>query len=143
MTVKELIELNNCIGDMTITVRGGSNGGIRLREYRIGTDAGEKGPYPDEKTTYKEVAINARDNEKDYYQLLIKQIPKPWLALKVKSWHVYKSYRRAWGEATHSFEHIHIDVYEEGWKEDEEPEKKENSQLDGQITFEDIPGVMP
>ena len=69
---------------------------------------------------------------------MLKQIPKAWLTLNVKAWHVYKSYRGGWPQADNSFEHIYIDVFSEDWKEDEETEKKEDSQLEGQISINDF-----
>ena len=141
MTVKELIELNNFIGDVSITVRGGDNGSMKLREYRIGVYAGQTLPCPDKRTTCKDVAINARDNGKDYYQILLKQIPKQWLELKVQSFHIHGSYRRNWPQAIHAFEHIYIDVHPEGWMEKVELKKEHDEQLTGQMSL-DFPEVM-
>lgn len=138
MTVKELIKLNDCIGDITITVRDGESGGKKLREYCIGVYAGQIPLYPDKRSTYKDIAINARDNGKDYYQILIQQIPKQWLGLNVQHFHTSKSHRSDWKQADHSFEHIYIDVHPEGWMEENEPEKKDDEKLEGQISIEDL-----
>ena len=141
MTVKELIELDDCIGDITITVRGGASGGERLKEYHIGPEEGEVPPYHDNKDVYKQVAINAKDVGKDYYQILLNKIPKPWLGLTVISFRVWKASRQPYGEQ-HSLEHILIDVKPEGHVE-EEIIKEKDTDMEGQLNFDDFPEVMP
>lgn len=104
MTVKELIELNNMITDLEITVRIGGN--LLLDQLNIGCSEGVKPLYPtrvpkDPKyagnfnqsnddmykdATYIPKSINAWDNGKDYYQLLIGKIPAKWLDLTVCGW---------------------------------------------------------
>lgn len=143
MTVKELIELNNFIGDITITVRGGASGGERLKEYHIGPEEGKAPPYHDNKDVYKQVAINAKDMGKDYYQILLTKIPKQWLGLTVISYRVWKASRKPYG-VQHGFEHILIDVKPDGYVEKVDKTTKEKElAVEGQMNFADFPEVLP
>lgn len=106
MTVKELIELNQMITDVEITVR---MDGKLVDQLNIGPAEGEKPPFPmrvprdpkyagnigthDEKM-FKEAAyipksINAWDDGKDYWQVKVNRIPAKWLDLEVYSWEVW------------------------------------------------------
>lgn len=107
MTVKELIELNQMITDVEITVR--INGTLLLDQLNIGPAEGEKPRYPtrvprerkyagamqphDEKrfrdAAYIPKSINAWDDGKDYWQVKPDRIPKKWLELEVYSWNVW------------------------------------------------------
>lgn len=104
MTVKELIELNDMITDLEITVRIGGN--LLLDQLNIGCAEGIKPRYPlrvpkdrryannmarhdDEMfrdAAYIPKSINSWDNGKDCYQILLNRIPAKWLDLTVHSW---------------------------------------------------------
>ena len=106
MTVRELIELNQMITDLEITVR--LNGSRLLDQLNIGCHEGVKPPYPtrvpiseryvksfavldpDPKhykdATYMPKSINAWDDGHDYWQIKINRIPDKWLNLQVISW---------------------------------------------------------
>lgn len=107
MTVRELIELNQMITDIEITVR--INGSLLLDQLNIGPAEGEKPPYPTrvprerrwagnmskhDETMFRDAAyipksINAWDDGKDYWQVKPNRIPAKWLDLEVYSWEVW------------------------------------------------------
>lgn len=103
MTVRELIELNQMITDVEITVR--KNGWL-LDQLNIGPAEGRKPPHPtkvpqseiyltnisvDTKRDayYIQKNLNAWDDGKDYWQIKPDRIPKKWLELEVYSWEVW------------------------------------------------------
>lgn len=106
MTVRELVELNQMITDIQITVR---IGGTRLLDQlNIGCHEGVKPPYPTrvpiskkyvnnysvlDQKMYKDAAyipksINSWDDGKDYWQVKVNRIPDKWLDLEVIDWSV-------------------------------------------------------
>ena len=105
MTVRELIELNQMITDVEITVR--KDGCRLLDQLNIGVSEGIKPPYPtrvpiDERyinqdynshlmrdAYYIDKSINAWDDGKDYWQIKVNRIPSKWLDLEVYSWEVW------------------------------------------------------
>ena len=104
MKVKELIELNQMITDIEITVR--KNGTALLDQLNIGLSEGIEPPFPtmvptDEryigtlnmcnrrKAHYIEKSINAWDDGKEYWQIKPDRIPKKWLELEVYAWEVW------------------------------------------------------
>lgn len=104
MKVKELLELNQMIVDVSIEVR---IGGSRLLDaLKIGPDVGKLPRYPvmvpvDEshidsnvtkQAAYIDKSINAWDDGRDYWQIKPDRIPKPWLDLNVYSWEVWPAY---------------------------------------------------
>ena len=111
MRVKELIELNAMVTDLEITVR--KNGGQVLDQLNRGCSQGVKPPYPtrvprDAKYAgsinqmvdkyYKDAAyipksINAWDDGKEHYQIMINRIPAKWIDLEVYSWEVWRASR--------------------------------------------------
>lgn len=125
MTVRELIELNQMITDIEITVR--INGSRLLDQLNIGPAEGVKPPFPtrvpiSEKyvknfavldsnhyrdATYIDKSINAWDDGKDYWQVKPKRIPAKWLDLEVYAWEVWpassavygKNRRNDWGNS--------------------------------------------
>lgn len=106
MTVKELIEINQMITDVQITVR--ENGTLLLDQLNIGPYEGEKPRFPmrvpkdpkyagqmDRHDDYKfkdaayiPKSINSWDDGKDYWQVKVNRIPASWLELEVFSWSV-------------------------------------------------------
>ena len=104
MTIKELIESNSFIGDITIDIRGRSKTvtpGFENQQtfsqleqdWHIGYEEGKKPPYPSEKGIYIEKSINKYDDGEDYYDLTVSRIPDEVMNLYVVSWSVWKSYR--------------------------------------------------
>lgn len=104
MTVKELIELNQMIVDIEITVR--KDGNALLDQLNFGPSEGVKPPHPmmvpiDERyidnigNSYRREAyyipksINAWDDGKDYWQVKPERLPAKWLDLEVYSWEVW------------------------------------------------------
>lgn len=104
MTVRELVELNQMITDIEITVR--INGGALLDALFIGPAVGEKPRYPRKvpkerryvgnmsleyrkDAKYIAKSINAWDDGKDYWQVKPDRIPKGWRDLEVYSWEVW------------------------------------------------------
>lgn len=104
MTVRELIELNQMITDIEITVR--INGSALLDALFIGPAVGEKPRYPfrvpkerkyvgnmsfalRKEAKYIAKSINAWDDGKDYWQVKPDRIPKGWRDLEVYSWEVW------------------------------------------------------
>lgn len=104
MKVRELIELNQMITDVEITVR--VNGGALLDQLNIGPSEGIKPPNPtmvpkeeryignqsrccQREAHYIDKSINAWDDGKDYWQVKPDRIPKKWLDLEVYSWGVW------------------------------------------------------
>ena len=86
MTIKELIESNSFIGDITIDIRGRSKTvtpGFENQQtfsqleqdWHIGYEEGKKPPYPSEKGIYIEKSINKYDDGEDYYDLTVSRIP--------------------------------------------------------------------
>lgn len=166
MTVRELIELNQMITDVEITVR---DNGFLTDQLNIGCARGEKPRYPqrvprdskyargmnvrDEKM-YKDAAyipksINSWDDGKDYWQVKANRIPKDWLELEVTSWEVhpasvvtYHSPRRQSGVGRNVNFHgqcIWIDTLPSGKTlsvPKEKPEKQEDH-IEGQMSIED------
>ena len=101
MTVKELIELNQMIVDVEITVR--KDGNALLDQLNFGPSEGVKPPHPmmvpiDERyigtmnqchqreAYYIDKSINSWDDGKDYWQVKVNRIPAKWLDLEVFSW---------------------------------------------------------
>ena len=104
MKVKALIELNQMITDIEITVR--QNGTALLDQLNIGPAEGVKPPYPTmvpkeeryvgnqsistkREAHYIAKSINAWDDGKDYWQIKPNRIPGKWLDLEVYSWEVW------------------------------------------------------
>lgn len=104
MTVRELIELNQMITDVTITVRKG--GTALLDELNIGCERGVEPRFPQmvpkeeryignichetkKKAAYIPKSINSWDDGKDYWQVKTNRIPEKWLGLEVYSWEVW------------------------------------------------------
>ena len=101
MKVKELLELNQMIVDVSIEVR--IDGSRLLDALKIGPAAGKLPRYPvmvpvDERhidsnvtkqAAYIDKSINAWDDGRDYWQIKPDRIPKPWLDLDVYSWEVW------------------------------------------------------
>lgn len=103
MTVKELIEINQMIVDVEITIR--KDGTALLDQLNIGPAEGVKPPYPTmvpkeeryignqslstkREAYYIDKSINAWDDGKDYWQVKLNRIPTKWLDLEVFSWSV-------------------------------------------------------
>ncbi len=142
MTVKELIELNNFIGDITITVRGGIGGGVRLKEIHIGHEEGAPHLYSDDKDVYEHIDINTQDMGEGYYRILVSKIPKQYLGLTVTSFWVWNAHRGLGIE--HELEHILINVKPDGYAEEVDKAAKEKEiDVDGQMNFADFPEVLP
>lgn len=114
MKVKELIELNQMITDIEITVR--KNGTALLDQLNIGLSEGIEPPFPtmvptDEryignmsecyrrKAHYIKKSINAWDDGKDYWQIKPDRIPKKWLELEVYAWEVWQASTCVHGKA--------------------------------------------
>ena len=165
MKVRELIELNQMITDVQITVRKG--GTALLDQLNIGSAEGEKPPYPlmvpkeeryignmsietKREAHYINKSINAWDDGKDYWQVKVNRIPKQWLDLEVYSWGVspastvcYSSPRRRNGNMKNVNFHgqrIDITAIPSGEclevKEVKQTEP-EPDQVDGQMSIED------
>lgn len=166
MKVRELIELNQMITDVEITIR--QNGTLRLDQLNIGPERGEKPRYPtrvpikpeyaglndiyDNKkyreATYIPKSINAWDDGKDYWQVKPNRIPGKWLDLEVYSWDnrpartvATESPRRGGMFRNNNFhgEEIHIVALPNGQTLDvpvEDPRQQDN-QLDGQMSIAD------
>lgn len=168
MTVRELIELNQMITDIEITVR--KNGTALLDQLNIGPAEGIKPPYPTmvpkeeryignmsrstkREAYYIDKNINAWDDGKDYWQIKPDRIPKKWLDLEVYSWQVWpastvvygKSRRNDWGN---SFKNINfhgqlaiITTLPSGEHlEIQEPKATGSEQIDGQMDITDFLG---
>ena len=114
MTVKELIELNQMITDIEITVR--KDGTTLLDQLNIGLSKGIKPPYPtmvpkDERyignlsmaskreAYYIDKSINAWDDGKDYWQVKPDRLPKEWLGLEVYAWEVWAASTVVYGKS--------------------------------------------
>lgn len=109
MKVQELIELNQMITDIEITVR--ENGTLRLDQLNIGPHQGIKPRFPTRVPTKREYAnsmnqhndemyrdayyinksLNSWDDGKDYWQVKPSRIPTKWLDLEVFSWEVWEA----------------------------------------------------
>lgn len=107
MTVKELIELNQMITDVEITIR--QDGCLLLDQLNIGPSEGVKPRFPTrvprkpeyagsnnshsdvmyKDAAYVEKSINAWDDGKDYWQVHPNRIPAAWRDLEVFSWGVW------------------------------------------------------
>jgi hypothetical protein len=104
MTVRELVELNQMITDIEITVRVG--GSALLDALFIGPAVGEKPRYPltvpkdrryvgnmnveyRKEATYNPKSVNSWDDGKDYWQVKPDRIPSGWRDLEVYSWEVW------------------------------------------------------
>lgn len=112
MKVKELIELNNLIGDIKITVREEGNGPL-IKELRIGAGASQG---PDEQSIILlPEDTNSYDAGRDHYKVLTSKIPRMWLNLKVHAWDAGKAYRL--GEYVRSLQHIRITCGPDGYVE--------------------------
>lgn len=166
MTVKELIELNQMITDVEITVR--VNGSALLDQLNIGPAEGIKPPYPTmvpkeeryignisiatkREAHYINKSINAWDDGKDYWQVKPDRIPKKWLDLEVYSWSVwpassvtYHSPRRKTGNSTNVNFHgqrLNVVVLPSGASltiREEKPKQMTEQQLEGQSDIFDF-----
>lgn len=166
MTVRELIELNQMITDIEITVRKG--GSALLDQLNIGPAEGVKPPYPTmvpkeeryignqslstkREAYYIDKSINAWDDGKDYWQVKVNRIPSKWLDLEVFSWSVWPASRSIYGRRTNynsnfpnvSFHGQRLDVTalpsgERLEVENNKPKQEvQEQQLDGQMSIED------
>lgn len=108
MKVRELIELNQMITDIEITMRDAAARHM-LDQLNIGPAQGIKPPFPtrvpkradwwkqqarsDNKfykdAIYIDKSINSWDDGKDYWQVKPDRVPKKWLELDVVSWEVW------------------------------------------------------
>lgn len=157
MKVRELLELNPHIVDIEITVR--RNGNMLVDFLAIGPDAGVEPPYPmmipdkegafngpKHKAKYIRKSINAWDDGKDHYGLMLNRIPAKWLELEVYSWdslHVYSPHH--WREphpGMFDFRGIAITALPSGeslevkTNAEKNEDLDENGQLIGQMSFE-------
>lgn len=167
MTVRDLIDTNQKITDVQITVR--KDGTRLLDQLNIGCHEGIKPRFPtrvpkDEKyinnfstldsKMYKDAAyipksINAWDDGHDYWQVKTNRIPDKWLALEVFGWdaapaltHTHLSPRRSTDGHTNVNFHglrISITALPSGEKLDipEPIQKQPKEELDGQMSFDD------
>ena len=132
MIVRDLIDKNQNITDVTITIR---QDGLLADELNIGLAAGVKPPYPTRvpkepkyikniceavrrDATYIPKSINAWDDGKDYWQVKTERIPKRWLDLEVTAWHVWKAstihHPRARRHFVGDYEHLYITALPSG-----------------------------
>ena len=164
MKVRELIELNQMITDVEITVR--KDGTKLLDQLNIGPAEGIKPPYPtmvpkEEKyidnmsletkreAYYINKSINAWDDGKDYWQVKWNRIPSKWLELTVYSWEVWPASTISHGRRTNydlnfknvSFHGQRLNITAlpsgESLQIEKPAAKKDDDELDGQMTFED------
>ena len=163
MTVKELLELNQMITDVEITVR--KNGTALLDQLNIGCERGVKPPYPmmvpkeeryignisismQKEAKYIPKSINAWDDGKEFWQIKTNRIPEKWLDLEVYAWEVWPAStfgnpRRRTGTASNVNFHgqrINIVALPSGESlEVKEPRQpaQQDEQLDGQISIEE------
>ena len=163
MTVRELIELNAMITDVTIWVR--KDGSLLLDYLAIGAHEGIKPPYPVQipkspewagKTfnnrgmakdgNYIRKNINSWDDGKDYWQVKPERIPKKYLGLTVYSWNATDA--SVWGCPRRtiegkfrnvSFNGIRLDIIagQEGWTPFEEKHAPKVEENNGQMTLDD------
>ena len=135
MTVKELIELNGNIGDLTIEVRDAD--GKLIKAYNIGKKAGIPPRYPRKEDIYIEKNINMCDDGSQYIGLKLNRIPKSLLNLTVK---LFKSHPTWHGYGLGDLEHMTIWTLPEGYSEEKvssevEPQKRAKD-LEGQMELE-------
>lgn len=167
MKVKELIELNQMITDVEITVR--DHGSTLLDQLNIGPERGEKPPYPTRvprkreyagsgnqgnDLMYKEAAyipksINAWDDGHDYWQVKPNRIPSAWLELEVFSWeareascicHTSPRRRNGFGRNVNFHgQQLNVVALPSGQtlSVPEPKEKNTDDQLDGQMSIEE------
>jgi hypothetical protein len=163
LKVRELIELNQMITDVEITIR--QNGTLRLDQLNIGPERGEKPKYPTrvpikpeyaglndiyDNKKYHEAAyipksINAWDDGKDYWQVKPNRIPEKWLELEVYSWEVwpassvcYTSPRRR--QTQFHGQRLNITALPSGEKmevTEPKPKQEQTEQLEGQMSIDD------
>ena len=166
MTVRELIELNQMITDVEITIR--KNGAL-LDQLNIGPAEGIKPPFPMmvpkeeryignmSKSTKREAhyinkSINVWDDGKDYWQVKPDRIPKKWLELEVYSWEVWpastavygKNRRNDYGNSYKNInfhgQRINITTLPSGEVMTVPEAKSEEQQIDGQMNITDFLG---
>lgn len=176
MTVKELIETNDCIVEAYITLRGDYskslvsgkrefNDGEFVHEFAIGMYAsmgkdahtlynrfgqGERGSKFKAPYTIINKELNTRASQQ-YWNVKTNVIPKDVLELEVGQWSTSSSaynWLRMQSQRVgyESAQEIRITVYLPPERVREiriDAEVKPAPQLTGQITFSDIPGVMP
>ncbi len=153
MTVKDLIELNQMIVDVSIEVRIG--GGKLLDYLGIGNYAGVKPPYPIQVPKerrhvgntsacmrkdgkYIDKSINSRDDGKDYWQVKTNRIPKEWLNLEVYSWSSSRAFRGLTRRGLDDAEAIRIIALpSEESLEIKEDKPKQTEQIKGQMSMFD------
>ena len=141
MKIKELLELNNCIGDLDVEIR--DENAIYIKSYHIGLNSGIEPiqrPPLCENDVYKEVSINSFDTKRVYYQILLNKIPKQLLELEVFSWRSYEAFRR---DYSCELERVLIEVRGVNHVEIKEECLKNDAQLSGQMEITDFPEVMP
>jgi len=160
MKVRELIELNQMITDMEITVR--QNGTALLDQLNIGPAEGIKPPYPTmvpkeeryignmsvstkREAHYIDKSINAWDDGKDYWQIKTKRIPEKWLELEVYSWEVWPASSVCYTSPRRGHTHFHgqrlnITALPSGEKmeiTEPKPKQEQTEQLEGQMSIDD------
>lgn len=165
MTVKELIELNQMITDIEITVR--KNGSALVDQLNIGPSRGIKPPYPQmvpkeeryignmsletkREAYYIDKNINAWDDGKDYWQVKPNRIPSKWLDLEVYAWEVWPASTVVYGKnRRNDYGHSHKNINFHGQRINiialpsgeklavKEPKVAGPAADDNQMTFED------
>lgn len=163
MKVRELIELNNMITDVEITVK---KDGKLLDQLNIGPAEGIKPPYPTmvpkeeryignqclstkREAYYIDKSINAWDDGKDYWQVKTNRIPSKWLDLEVYSWSATSASRAIYGRRSNfdmNFPNVNfygqkvsINALPSGQKlEVKKEEKPKDEELKGQMSIEEV-----
>lgn len=150
MTVRELIELNQMIGDIEITIR---KDGRLVDQLNIGQHEGIKPRFPTmvpieeryigtmSKSNQREAhyipkSINARDDGKEYYQIMVGRIPKAWLELTVQGWDSHSAYRGI--HSRHELESLRITALPSGQKMEVQSEPKKSKEEDNMAGQMDI-----
>lgn len=162
MTVKELIELNQMIVDVEITIR--ENGSALLDQLNIGPARGIKPPQPtrvpkhpkyknlfsrNDDHFYKDAAyidksINSWDDGKDYWNVKPDRIPNKWLDLQVFSWEVWPASTvhvpHRYQNVNFHGERINIVALPSGQVMEVKEVKEPEEQIDGQMNLSDFIG---
>lgn len=145
MTLQELVETNWKICMISVDVRDYSgNGAYLIQSYHIG-------PYEDEDRYANEEfgreprwitirkPINHKDMGKDYWGVIVKNIPKKLLSLEVKHWDLWDGWSTNNGLDKHMWLNVHVSGNDEAvLVEENKPAIGQNCQIEGQMWIEDL-----
>lgn len=137
MTIKELVQLNHWIAEIIVEVR--SKGRLKAKYY-IGDGAWrdaklrEHEEHQEYKVEFIAKKINRFENDHEYYDVVLKNIPKKILKMEIYRW----CWRSMYWRPTNSDSFEAIEVAVEVPENYNLPPMQEEKELEGQMDINDV-----